>query len=80
VLVLLTLAIGLRAALTRTPWQPFAITAFATFVGVVGESFVIDTDHWRHYFLLLGIIWGTFAVTIRAQERSNDRSSAVHSA
>jgi O-antigen ligase len=65
VLVLLTLAIGLRAALTRTPWQPFAITAFATFVGVVGESFVIDTDHWRHYFLLLGIIWGTFAATMR---------------
>lgn len=65
VLVLSTLAAGFRAALTRTPWQPFAITALATFVGVVIESFVIDTDHWRHYFLLLGIIWGTFAATMR---------------
>ncbi len=66
-LVLLTLGVGLRAALARTPWQPYAIAAMATYVGVVIESFVIDSDHWRHYFLLLGIIWGTFAATMRAR-------------
>lgn len=64
-LVSTTLVVGVRAALTRTPWQPYAITALATFIGVVIESFVIDTDHWRHYFLLLGIIWGTYAAAMR---------------
>jgi len=64
-LVLTTLVIGFRAALTSTPWQSFAITAQATFIGVVIESFVIDTDHWRHYFLLMGIIWGTYAAAMR---------------
>ena len=32
-------------------------------VGVVGESFIIDIDHWRHYFLILGVLWGLMAVT-----------------
>jgi hypothetical protein len=31
----------------------------------VAEGFVIDTDHWRHFFLLLGLIWGLAAATIK---------------
>lgn len=66
-LVLSTLWIGFRASLIRTPWQPYLITAFGTFVGEVAEGFIIDTDHWRHYFLLLGMIWGLAAAAIRHQ-------------
>jgi hypothetical protein len=62
-LLLGTLFVGLRTSLAHTPWQPYAITAFATFVGEVAEGFIIDTDHWRHFFLLLGIIWGLAAAT-----------------
>jgi len=25
---------------------------------------VIDTDHWRHYFLLLGMVWGLSVATM----------------
>jgi len=64
-LLLSTLWIGLRTSLTRTPWQPYLITAFAAFVGEVLEGFVIDTDHWRHFFLLLGMVWGLAAATLR---------------
>jgi hypothetical protein len=64
-LVLATLAAGLRTALVRTPWQPYLITAFAAFFGEVLEGFVIDTDHWRHFFLLLGLVWGLAAATVR---------------
>ncbi len=64
-MILMTAAVGLRAALRTSPWQPYAITAFAAFVGVCAEGFVIDTDHWRHFFLYLGIVWGTFAATSR---------------
>ena len=56
----------------RTPWQPYLICAFATFVGEVLEGFVIDTDHWRHFFLLLGMIWGLAAATFN---HDRDRQS-----
>ena len=59
--------IGLRTALVRTPWQPYLITAVAAFVGEMAEGFVIDTDHWRHFYLLLGMVWGLAAVTVRQQ-------------
>lgn len=64
-LLLTTIFVGLRTAFARTPWQPYQITAVATFIGEVAEGFVIDTDHWRHFFLLLGIIWGLAAATFR---------------
>ena len=70
-LLLSTLWIGLRTLLLRTPWQPYLITAYATFVGEVVEGFVIDTDHWRHFYLLLGMIWGLAAATLR-QTRVQD--------
>lgn len=63
-LLLSTLWIGIRTALVRTPWQPYLITAFAAFVGEVLEGFIIDTDHWRHFFLLLGMVWGLAAATL----------------
>ena len=70
VLLLSTLWVGLRTVLARTPWQPYLIAAFATFVGEVLEGFVIDTDHWRHFYLLLGMIWGLAAATLN-QTRQN---------
>jgi hypothetical protein len=54
---------ALRTVFVRTPWQPYLVCAFAAFVGEVLEGFVIDTDHWRHFFLLLGMIWGLAAAT-----------------
>ena len=62
-LIATTLLIGLRNAFAATPWQVYAIVAFAVFVGQVVESAVIDTDHWRHFFLTLGMIWGMAAAT-----------------
>lgn len=64
-LLLATVAAGLRSALVRTPWQPYLITGVAAFVGEMAEGFVIDTDHWRHFYLLLGMIWGLTAATLR---------------
>jgi O-antigen ligase len=68
-LLLSTIWMACRAVMVRTPWQPYLIVAFATFVGEVLEGFVIDTDHWRHFFLLLGMIWGLAAATLRETQR-----------
>ena len=72
-LTLLTLALGFRAVLIRTPWQSYLIAAYATYVGLVLESFIIDTDHWRHYYLVLGIVWGLVTATsnhVRSRQMS----------
>jgi hypothetical protein len=29
----------------------------------VVESAIIDIDHWRHYFLILGVLWGLMAAS-----------------
>ena len=71
-----TVWIGLKTAFAPTPWQPYAITALAVFVGEIAEGFVIDTDHWRHFYLLLGIIWGLAAAT-RAAQRQTPRFPAA---
>jgi len=57
-LVLVTLWIGLRPVFIRTPWQATTIAIYAFFVGEVGESYFIDVQHWRHYYLIMGVIWG----------------------
>ncbi len=43
------------------PWQPVLIVCFVTFVGHQLVGMVIDLDHWRHYFLLIGLLWGMIA-------------------
>jgi hypothetical protein len=52
-----------RYLFVRTPWQPVYHAVYATYLGIVAESAVIDIDHWRHYFLALGVLWGLMAVS-----------------
>jgi O-antigen ligase len=69
-LVLATLYVGFRASLVRTAWQSYLLAGFAAFVGATLEGFVIDTDHWRHYYLLLGLIWGLAGATMNARRHA----------
>lgn len=57
-LTALTLGLGFKLLLRQRPWQPFLLCAYATYIGHVIIGNVIDTDHWRHFYLLFGIIWG----------------------
>lgn len=68
ILLIATCWVGFRTALKRTPWQGYSIAALGAFVGEMAEGFVIDTDHWRHFFLILGIIWGLAAASRTAQQ------------
>jgi hypothetical protein len=41
------------------------------------EGLVIDTDHFRHFYLLIGLLWGLMAATVnyrRRQLRASSRS------
>jgi hypothetical protein len=67
-LVMVTLVIGLRSALIAAPWQAYLIAAYAAFVGEAFEGFIVDTDHWRHFFLLLGLVWGLTAASLNLRK------------
>jgi hypothetical protein len=60
-LVFVTVIMGFRNVFVRVPWQRAYLAIFSAFLGTVGESFVIDTDHWRHFWMMLGAMWGMFA-------------------
>jgi hypothetical protein len=68
-LVLITLFEGLRHVFVRTPWQTTYIAVYAAFVGEVGESYIIDVTHWRHYYLIMGVVWGLMIAGISIANR-----------
>jgi hypothetical protein len=79
-LVIATLLIGLRAVFVPTAWQSYLVAAYATFVGEVGEGMIVDTGHWRHFFLLVGMIWGlSVANTNFLRGRTGARRADEHS-
>ncbi|KQR73406.1 O-antigen ligase family protein [Rhizobium sp. Leaf341] len=69
-LIVWTLSIGFRFMLLDRPWQPYLMIGWIVLLGHAGIGNVIDTDHWRHFYLLLGIIWGCGALEYRYSRRS----------
>ena len=55
-----------------TPTRTLFLVAFAAFLGNVIEGSIIDTDHWRHFYFLLAIMWGL----IGANELGSDEAAS----
>ncbi|TKT81494.1 O-antigen ligase family protein [Aquamicrobium sp. LC103] len=68
-LILGTLVGGFRILFRDRPWQPYLMCAYVVFLGHIGLGTVIDMDHWRHFYLLIGLIWGCFGLEQRHQAR-----------
>jgi O-antigen ligase len=64
-----TVAAGFRLLLRDRPWQPYVLCAYVVYLGHIGLGTVIDTDHWRHMYLLFGLIWGGIALEYRYQRQ-----------
>ena len=62
-LMISTIMIGLKTVLMRTPWQNWAIVVFCPLVATIFQGVQIDTDHWRHFYWMLGMMWGLFAAS-----------------
>ncbi len=56
--VLLTLGLGLRQVLRDRGGDGISAAIVAAFLGMAIEGLVIDSDHWRHFYLLMAMIWG----------------------
>ncbi len=62
-LILVTAVMGLRFIFVPSPWQATYHAVYVTFLGTAVESAIIDSDHWRHYYLLIGVMWGLMAAS-----------------
>jgi O-antigen ligase len=56
--VIATLFAGLRRAFETTALQGAFIVSASAFAGVAFEGIIIDSDHWRHIFILMACVWG----------------------
>jgi O-antigen ligase/polysaccharide polymerase Wzy-like membrane protein len=74
-LTLVTLAIGLRYVFVATPWRASYIALYATFVAETSESYIIDVQHWRHYFLIMGVLWGLVIAAAAARRKVRPESA-----
>jgi len=45
------------------PCRALLIPLFAVFLPLSAEAAIIDIDHWRHFFLVGGLIWGVTAAS-----------------
>jgi O-antigen ligase/polysaccharide polymerase Wzy-like membrane protein len=83
-LVFVSVLTGFRYIFLPVPWQRTYLAIFAAFLGTVGESFIIDTDHWRHFWMMLGAMWGMYAAaehykTVRTQALNAEAAARASS-
>ena len=60
-LVIWTLVAAFPLMFRTGPLQAVTQIAYIVFFGHILMAAVIDIDHWRHVFLLIGILWGAIA-------------------
>lgn len=69
-LIIWSLWAGFKLLLLNRPWQPYLMIAFITVAGHTAIGFVIDTDHWRHAYLQIGVLWGCIALEKRHNRKT----------
>ena len=69
-MVVSTIIVGFRGLLIRAPWQGASIALFCAFLATALQGVQIDTDHWRHFYWMLGLNWGLFAASAAYERQS----------
>lgn len=57
-----TCYVGWRLVFLRRPLQQQAVVVWSALFVTIVQGLQIDTDHWRHLYLMLGLIWGLAAL------------------
>ncbi len=57
-----TMVAGWQVVFRRSATQPYAIAIWSVLFITLLQGAQIDIDHWRHVYLMLGLIWGLRAI------------------
>ena len=75
-----TLVVGFRLVFGQTPYRNEAIAVWSCLLPQMIQGLQIDTDHWRHLFMMFGILYGLAAATAAAPRSTAPKSSGVRRA
>lgn len=67
----MTFYFGFKYMLRDRPWQVYFMLAMILLLGHALVGIVIDTDHWRHFYMILGVAWGCIALEHKYGARYN---------
>jgi O-antigen ligase len=70
ILVVLTIVFGFRFAMRASDTRAVFLVVYAAFVATALEGAIIDSDHWRHYYVMMALVWGMMAATPRVSNES----------
>jgi O-antigen ligase len=76
-LILITIWRGISTVIRPSPNRLLLIPLICTFIPLSIEAAIIDLDHWRHFFLIAGLIWGVTAAYDRVAPGPTTRHSAL---
>lgn len=68
---------GVTFVIRPGPNRLLLIPLISTFVPLSVEAAIIDLDHWRHFFLVAGLIWGVTAAYPKILPGEEKRHSAL---
>ncbi len=69
-----TCLIGWRLVFQRSPRQNHVIVLWSVLFVTILQGLQIDTDHWRHMYLMLGLVWGLAALPVGEDAKPQPRS------
>jgi hypothetical protein len=77
-LAVVTIYLGWRLVFRRSPYQTETIAIWSCLFLQILQGLQIDTDHWRHLFLLYGALYGLVAATRLYERRvATERGAAA---
>ncbi|HVY52519.1 MAG TPA: hypothetical protein VHA07_13285 [Devosia sp.] len=68
---------GVSFVFRPSPNRLLLIPLISVFVPLAVEAAIIDLDHWRHFYLVGGLIWGVTAAYHKVLPGENQRLSAL---
>ena len=68
---------GLIFLARPSPNRLLLIPLISVFIPLSVEAAIIDVDHWRHFFLVGGLIWGVTAAYRKIEKGEEKRLSAL---
>ncbi|WP_269582737.1 O-antigen ligase family protein [Roseibium sp. Sym1] len=77
VMALWTLCALVPLVFKSRPWTAFTQCVFVVFAAHLILSVIIDTDHWRHMYMLYGLAWGLIAAEKLGKGRSRGQMSSL---
>lgn len=79
-MVLVTVFVGVRLCLVPSPVRGHAQIVVPAVLMFFLQAFQIDIDHWRHVYIMLGMVWGLECARVRWAEAAYGTASQTRSA